>query len=422
LNAAPRSNALLFQKFNRVTGIYGSGHKAYAMHMGFLTSIIVPLLLANQPQTPEEKLNVDSAAQGLRGRVTKEFASRVQSWIGEKDLKTGVSRQHGLTTVWAVSVPAGRRVSVVDALSPYRFELHRLPDSNIFAGTTELATGTALRWSVEVDGKPMGEPHNLEAYPTPPDNQPHLGVLKGTVIKPPVWHSHIFEGTTRDWWIYIPAAYKPENPACVMVFQDGGGPKNYAPTTFDNLIAKGDMPVTVGVFINPGTFADGKSNRSFEYDTLSDQYSRFLLEEILPEVEKTVHLRHDPESRAIAGASSGGICAFTVAWQRPDQFSKVLSWVGSFVNLQGGPTKIGGGHNYPPMIRENPKKPIRVFQQDGENDLDNPYGNWPLANREIDKALTFAGYDHTIVIGHGFHSDAQGRYLFPESLRWLWRK
>jgi putative esterase len=366
--------------------------------------------------------------------------------FSEKALHDGVLRQDGLTMLWAFEAPKTRNVSIVDdldgaSLAPRTtsmaqvfpandipghpkeiFKLHRLPDSDIFVDVEGLPTGAAMAWRFALDAKPLGNPHNLEVFPVNPENQPHLGVPKGTLMKPPAWHSHVFDGTTRDWWVYIPAEYRPETPACVMVFQDGAGAKNYAPTTMDNLIAKGDMPVTVGVFISPGTTADGKSNRSFEYDTLSDQYSRLVLEEILPEVEKTVHLRHDPESRAIAGASSGGICAFTVAWQRPDQFSNVLSWVGSFVNLQGGPTKIGGGHNYPPMIRETPRKPIRVFQQDGINDLDNPYGNWPLANQEVSKALTFAGYDHILYLGQGFHSDVYGRYLLPTALRWLWRK
>ena len=131
------------------------------------------------------------------------------------------------------------------------------------------------------------------------------------------------------------------------------------------------MPVTVGIFIQPGLFEGGRANRSFEYDTLSDQYARFLLEEILPEVEKTVKLRHDAASRAIAGASSGGICAFTVAWERPNEFSKVLSWIGSFTNIASGKTVREGGHNYEAMVRKTPKKPIRVFLQDGANDLDN---------------------------------------------------
>jgi enterochelin esterase family protein len=205
-----------------------------------------------------------------------------------------------------------------------------------------------------------------------------------------------------------------------MVFQDGQNAKNYIPTVFDNLIAKGDMPVTVGIFISPGTRADGRPNRSFEYDTLSDQCARFLLEEILPEVEKSYKLRRDAASRAIGGISSGGICAFTVAWERPNEFSKVLSWVGSFTNIASGPTLREGGHNYQAMIRKTPKKPIRVFLQDGENDLDNQHGSWPLANQTMAKSLAFAKYDFKFEWGHGFHSDRHGRAILPDSLRWLW--
>src|SRR5262249_34690384 len=155
----------------------------------------------------------------------------------------------------------------------------------------------------------VGPGGQLEVYTDHPDNAVRSDVPKGKLTQQPTWKSKIFDGTSRDWWVYVPAQYKEEDPACVMVFQDGRGYKDFVSTTFDNLIARGDMPVTVGVFIQPGTFENGRSNRSFEYDTLSDQYARFLLEEILPEVEKTVKLRHDPAARAIAGISSGGICS-----------------------------------------------------------------------------------------------------------------
>jgi enterochelin esterase family protein len=237
----------------------------------------------------------------------------------------------------------------------------------------------------------------------------------------PSWESTIFAGTKRDWWVYVPAQYSPESPAAVMVFQDGAGPKDYVPTVFDNLIARKDMPVTVGIFIQPGIRADGGANRSFEYDTLSDQYARFLLEEILPEVEKTVKLRHDAASRAISGASSGGICAFTVAWERPNEFSKVLSWIGSFTNIASGKTVREGGHNYEALVRKTPRKPIRIFLQDGANDLDNANGNWPLANQTLAKSLSYARYDYRFEFGQGFHNNRHGRALLPDSLRWLWR-
>ncbi len=158
-----------------------------------------------------------------------------------------------------------------------------------------------------------------------------------------------------------------------------------------------------------------------EYDTLSDRYARFLLEEILPEVEKTVALRKDAAGRAIAGASSGGICAFTVAWERPDQFGKVVSWIGSFTNIASGPTLRAGGHNYQALVRKTPKKPIRVFLQDGANDLDNVHGNWPLANLTLAGSLAFAGYDYRFEYGKGFHNNRHGRAILPDTLRWLWR-
>jgi enterochelin esterase family protein len=222
--------------------------------------------------------------------------------------------------------------------------------------------------------------------------------------------------------MYVPA--NTDGPAAVMVFQDGvRAYQSFVPTVFDNLIAAGDMPPTIGVFVDPGVFADTTvSNRSFEYDTLSDQYVRFLLDELLPEVEREHPLRQDAESRAICGLSSGGICAFTAAWQRPNEFQKVMSHVGSFTNIASGQTLREGGHNYPFLIRKMPTRPIRVFLQDGENDLNVASGNWWLANLQMADALKFAGYDFTFVGGHGFHSLVHGQAIFPDSLRWLWRQ
>lgn len=266
----------------------------------------------------------------------------------------------------------------------------------------------------------------IDDYKLGPDSMEHPGIPKGKVIKF-TWKSEIFPGTVRDYWVYVPAQYDNKKPACVMVFQDGGGYQDLkgsfrVPTVFDNLIHKKEMPVTIGIFINPGALSatNGKekprSNRSFEYDTLSDQYARFLEKEMLPEVAKSYNLRKDAAGRAICGISSGGICAFTVAWQRPDLFSKVLSHVGSFTNIRGGDV-------YPGLIRRTAKnpKPIRVFLQDGENDLDNQFGNWPLANRQMASALKFAHYDFRFVMGDGKHSGKHGGAILPESLRWLWR-
>lgn len=263
-----------------------------------------------------------------------------------------------------------------------------------------------------------------EEYPLTPDSHRQEGVPKGT-IKERDHASKIFDGAQRKYWVYVPAQYDGSKPACVMVFQDGFqyvhdiGPAR-TPIVFDNLIHKKEMPITVGIFINPGVIPPREEggqpikNRSFEYDTLSDQYARFLLEEILPEVSQDIKLTDDPEGRAIGGISSGGICAFTVAWERPDAFRKVLSHVGSFTNIRGG-------HVYPSLIRKTPKKPIRIFLQDGSEDLDNAHGNWPLANQQMAAALKFAGYEYRFEYGTGGHNMVHGASLLPESLRWLWR-
>ena len=360
------------------------------------------------------------------GAAADALAAQIRTYFGGSDnlLKGGAAKIDELTVAWAIEaadVPATVTPRVVADAGFLNVPLARVGTSNVYAAAATLAHGTALTWHYEIGTRRMGG-SQLEVYETHPDSREHPGVPKGTVRQMPPWESRIFAGTKRDWWVYVPAQYTSENPAAVMVFQDGAGPKDFVPTVFDNLIAKHDMPVTVGIFIQPGVFADGRANRSFEYDTLSDQYARFLLEEILPEVEKTVKLRHDAASRAISGSSSGGICAFTVAWERPDQFSKVLSWVGSFTNIASGRTLKEGGHNYEAMVRKTvPRKPIRVFLQDGANDLDNANGNWPLANQTLAKSLQYAGYDYRFEFGQGFHSNRHGRAILPDSLRWLWR-
>ncbi|MCI0338938.1 MAG: enterochelin esterase [Acidobacteria bacterium] len=357
-----------------------------------------------------------------RGAEAEKLAEGIRAYFGKEELLKGAAPKiDELTIAWAIEAPgakAGPRVISDDA--KFTLPLTRIGSTDVYSAVAELPSGSWMRWRYEIGDQKLGG-GNLEVYTIHPDSRKKPGVPEGKLTQMTKWSSKIFAGTTRDWWVYEPAQYKPEIPACVMVFQDGQNAKNYVPVVFDNLIAKGDLPVTVGIFLAPGTRADGKPNRSFEYDTLSDQYARFLLEEILPEVEKTYKLRHDAASRAIAGISSGGICAWTVAWERPNEFSKVLSWVGSFVNIASGPTLREGGHNYPALIRKTPKKPIRIFLQDGANDLDNPHGNWPLANQEMAKALAFAGYDFKFEYGNGFHSDRHGRAILPDSLRWLWR-
>ena len=260
-----------------------------------------------------------------------------------------------------------------------------------------------------------------------PDSMVKAEVPAGTVTTH-VWKdSKVFPGTIRTYSVYQPAGHDPKKPAAVIVFQDG---HNYVSPTgdhratvvLDNLIHAGDLPPMVAIFINPGHLGSELqkepwkgNNRSLEYDTLSDAYARFLLEEILPEVGKSVALTTDPDQRAICGLSSGGICAWTVAWQRPDAFRKVISQIGSFANIRGGDV-------YPGLIRKADRKPIRAFFQEGINDLDNQHGSWPLGNLQMQAALKFKGYDYRFVWGHGEHNGKHGGAILPDTLRWLWRK
>ena len=260
--------------------------------------------------------------------------------------------------------------------------------------------------------------------PLTPDSERQPGVPAGKVEKF-TWTSRIFPGTVRDYWVYVPAQYKPDTPAAVMVFQDGGGyvseqGRFRVPVVFDNLIHKGEMPVTIAILINPGTLPpldaskQPRPNRSYEYDSLGDRFARFLIEEILPEVGQRWNLTSDPNLRAIAGASSGGICSFNVAWERPDQFRRVLSTIGSFADLRGGDI-------FPARVRKMEPKPIRVYLQDNDHDLNIYAGDWPLANQQMVSALTYAGYDFKFVPGQGGHDSGTAGAVFPDALRWLWR-
>jgi enterochelin esterase-like enzyme len=236
----------------------------------------------------------------------------------------------------------------------------------------------------------------------------------------------IFPGTVRDYWVYVPAQYDGRKPACLYVNQDGL--QWNAPAVFDALIAKGEMPVTIGVFVTPGRVpaengatALDRFNRSLEYDGLGDRYARFLAEELLPDVEKratkdgrAIRLSKDPNDRAIGGASSGAVCAFTAAWERPDLFRRVFSAIGTYVGLRGA-------DRYPTLVRKTEPKPLRVYLEDGSNDLNIYAGDWWMANQMMERALTFAGYPVEHSWGEGGHNGTHGTQVFPDAMRWLWK-
>jgi poly(3-hydroxybutyrate) depolymerase len=291
-------------------------------------------------------------------------------------------------------------------------------------------------------------------YKHGPDSLPQEGVPKGKLEGPFEFKSQIIRGTVRRYWLYVPAQYTGEKPACLLVFHDGQRATNpdpnaslRVPQVLENLIHKKEIPVTIGLFVTPGNLSEhypdnlgtnNPNNRAQEYDVLSDSYTRMLIEELIPEVAKTYKLTDDVDGRVIGGTSSGAICAFTSAWERPDYFRKVISMIGSYTSIgyraaKGNQPMIPGGDLYPTLIRKNPIKPIRIFLQDGSNDLDNPHGSWFLANQQMLAAFNFANraadqrkvegarYDVNYVWGDGAHSDLHGGTLLPDMLRWMFR-
>jgi sugar lactone lactonase YvrE/enterochelin esterase-like enzyme len=265
----------------------------------------------------------------------------------------------------------------------------------------------------------------VTAADPPATDKPAAAIPKGDVTKYSFDQSKIFPGTIRDFWIYVPKQYDPAKPACVHVNQDGI--QFNAPAVFDELIHKREMPVTIGVFIMHGRVkaptdkALDRFNRSFEYDGLGDNYARFLLDELLPDVEKKttadgrpIRLSRDGNDRSIGGSSSGAICAFTAAWERPDAFRRVFSSIGTYVGLRGG-------NNYPTLVRKFEPKPIRIFLQDGSNDLNIYGGDWWMANQELERSLSFAGYEVQHAWGTGGHDGKHATQIFPEAMRWLWK-
>ena len=287
----------------------------------------------------------------------------------------------------------------------------------------QLKRNTSHAFYFLVDGAPFGGSFNL---PVPgPDSFEHSGVPRGKLSEKMIHTSKIYDGMVSDYWIYAAAGVDPSQPAPLMVWQDGQGPadrtKSAAQVIFDNLTYQKKIPPMVYVFVAPGKVGT-RAMRSIEYDTMNDAYDRFLRDEILPEVEKRYKLRADSYSRAIAGSSSGGICSFNAAWRHPELFSRVHSWVGSFTSIQWHMGELDGGNVFPFLIRKTPeKKNIRVWLQDGAEDLENDHGSWPLENIMMANSLKMKEYDFHLSFGQGTHGGVQGYAELPVSMTWLWR-
>ena len=262
-----------------------------------------------------------------------------------------------------------------------------------------------------------------EPYAPGPDAQPRASVPEGSLTAHRHRGEQVWPGVERAWQLYVPAQLDPQRPANLLVFLDGGrylAAEANARTVLDNLIHAGEIPPTIAAFVEPGETGPGlpiyggDDNRSLEYDSTDDANARFLVQELLPMALRGRAVTADPKGRAICGLSSGGQAAFAAAWHAPQAFGNVVSHCGSFVNLRGG-------NAWPDTIRRALPRALRVFLQDGENDLDIVFGHWLHANRQMAAALAYAGYDHQLVVGTGGHSLRHGGALLPETLRWLWR-
>jgi enterochelin esterase-like enzyme len=377
---------------------------------------------------------------GLHEAITASFES--------KDLKEGTAWiGRGPDFFFAIQSPSQPSLVIDNASGP---PLQHLADSDFWYAPAHIEpVGRLHSFHYLVNGQKIGGRVDMPAFG--PLSYLHPGVPSGTLSAKISHTSKIYDGMKSEYWIYIPAQYDPGVSAALMVFQDGGGyvdrdGNNPTLNVIDNLIAQKKIPVIICVFINPGDISGSPgtptynfvkaysdrwsrtlkdSMRSTLYDTVSDRYGRFLRDEVLAEVESQYNIRKDAYSRAITGLSSGGICSFNAAWQLPNQFSRVISWIGSFTSIQWkeDPSLPDGGQDYPEKILRESKRNLRVWLQDGAEDQENErYGSWPLANLRMANALKLKGYDFHFSFGAGTHNSGQGAAEFPEEMIWLWRE
>ena len=353
-----------------------------------------------------------------RGAGAEALAARIRAaFPAGTDLKAGTHAPlvEADAVAFVIEAPAGTNPRVAGMVNhSLGLDLVPIGETGLWARVESIPTDTKFAFAYEVGGKKVGgRAVEMPGWSYPPESKEKPGASYGKYV-PLKFRSEVFKND-RTGWVYVPAAYSADGPpAALMVFQDGDAYKGeHVGTVVDNLIAAKAMPVTILVLLNPGVNDDGKSNRSVEYDTLSDAYATFLDKEVLPRIKKDYALSDDPAHRALGGASSGGICSFTAAWHRPDLFGKVCSQIGSFTNIRGG-------NAYPELVRREAKRPIKVLLSDGTNDLINRHGDWWQANEAMDAALRSKGYEVHFLKDRGFHAYwTCGRQL-PEALRWLW--
>jgi enterochelin esterase family protein len=398
-----------------------------------------PLAFAAEKSTATQLIELaKTPGPALREAITATFDA--------KDLKEGTAwAGRGPDFFFTIESKSKPQLSIDGSPGP---QLQSLADSDLWYAAARIEPlGKLHSFYYLIDGNKFGGKIDLPTFG--PLSYLQSGVPSGTLSEKIIHTSKLYDGMKSEYWIYVPAQYKPENPAALMVFQDGGwytdrNGNNPALNVIDNLIARKKIPVIICIFINPGDITDSPgtptyaqvkkysdewnrtlkdSMRSTLYDTVSDRYVHFLRDEIILEVAAKYNLRKDAYSRAITGLSSGGICSFNAAWQMPDQFSRVISWIGSFSSIQWkeDPAVLDGGQDYPDKILRESKRNIRAWLQDGSEDLDLRYGNWPLANLRMANALKAKEYDFHFSFGKGTHNSAHGAAEFPAEMIWLWR-
>jgi enterochelin esterase-like enzyme len=394
---------------------------------------------------PPEKSTAPQLIE-LAKSASPQLKDAIVATFDDKDLKEGKAFiGQGPDFFFATEAHSKPQLYIDDASGP---EMQQIAGTGIWYAPARIERlGTAHTFYYLVAHEKFGGSYDVPVYT--PDSYQHPDVPSGKVSEKLTHTSKIYDGMKSEYWIYVPAQYDPKIPAALLVVQDGEGyidraGKNKTLNVVDNLIAQKKIPVMIVVFINPGdisgspgtptyTFVEayGKkwqrtlkdSMRSTLYDTVSDRYLRFLRDEILADVASKYNIRKDAYSRSITGLSSGGICSFNAAWQQPDQFSRVISWIGSFSSIQWkeDPANPDGGQDYPDKVLREPKRNIRVWLQDGSEDLDLRYGNWPFANLRMANALKATGYDFHLSFGRGTHNSAHGAAEFPAEMTWLWR-
>jgi len=400
-------------------------------------SLITSALAAEKMTAPQLISLANSNPAGLREAIITTFDA--------KDLKEGTAWTGRGPDFFFTTEAATQPLLFVDgAAGP---PLREITGSDLWYASAQLEVSKLHSFYYLVNGSKFGGRLDVPAFGL--FSYPQPGVAAGTLSPKIVHTSKIYDGMKSEYWIYVPAQYDPKTPAALMVFQDGGGyldrnGNNPTLNVIDNLIAQNKIPVMICVFINPGDITDSPNTPTFNfvkaygdkwqrtlkdsmrstlYDTVSDRYARFLRDEILADVGAKYNFRKDAYSHAITGASSGGICAFNAAWQMPDQFSRVISWIGSFTSIQWkeDPNVPDGGQDYPEKVLREPKRNLRVWLQDGSEDMEIRYGSWPLANIRMANALKSKEYDFHFSFGRGTHNSGQGAAEFPAEMIWLWR-